>query len=87
MFIMISMVQKAVYQVKKEYRWNEDGYTLPDTTIIATFASRKKAKSLLEKLVEENNVKKKAMDKAGQTGYYNIYNKYVYYINPIYLEG
>ena len=80
------MGQKAVYQVKKDYVWNNDGYTLPDTTVIATFASRKKAESMLEKLVKENNTKKKAMDKAGQTGYDNLYAKYVYYITPIYLE-
>jgi hypothetical protein len=71
-----------VYQVIEVFAPYGD-LEIPKTTIVDTFSSRKKAKSKLEELVAENEKKKKAEERKGKHGYWNIYTDYSYIVDTL----
>jgi len=65
-----------IYQIKKVY-W-PNGYDSPEEIILANYIDRKQAEKRLQKLKEENEIKKKALEEAGQKGYWNKFEHYEY---------
>jgi len=67
-----------IYQIKKLYWPTWDGYDSPEETILANYIDREQAEKRLQKLKEENEIKKKALEEAGQKGYWNKFEHYEY---------
>ncbi len=67
-----------IYQIKEIYYSSMDGYTPPTEKILKTCTNKTKADDYLQRLIDENESKKEALEEAGLKGYYNKFEHYTY---------
>ncbi|MCK4729870.1 MAG: hypothetical protein KAT28_00985 [Candidatus Aenigmarchaeota archaeon] len=74
---------EEIYQIKEIYYSSMDGYTPPTEKILETCTNKTKADDYLQKLIDENEAKKEALEEAGLKGYYNKFENYQYRMDII----
>lgn len=71
---------KEIYQVVEIYYPCMDGYTPSEKRILKTFVKKDKALAYRNSLESTRQIKMKALEEVGISGYWNKFNDYLYCI-------